>query len=235
MKKHLSVLMLANRGVVIKLTLIIVLTSAVQAFLFVTAMGSGVTLEETLEESRVVYAAGVGFLLASAALCTNCCSGCGYTLDRLSVSPRTVLIWWTVNNTAWYIIFWASQTITMLALCRHFAAAADAALVGPQTVFLAFYRNSYLHGLLPLEDGFILWRNLLLFPSLGFASACFSRALRRGRRSISPAVMILGAVLNFRADFSQSGGALVGCFILALFVLSACFWGLLTEGQNEPD
>lgn len=235
MKKYTSVLMLINRGLVIRLTLTALLTAVVQAALFFMAAGSGGALEATLDQSRIYIPAAAGFLLSSLFICLNCASGCALTLDRLSVSPGRILALHTLMNTLWYVIFWASQVLATLLLCRIFTAEAEAGLVGRQTVFLAFYRDSYLHGLMPLADSFLLARNLILIPALGFTTACFSHDLRHGRRSISAAVMVLGGGASFCAEITEAGGRLVICIILALFCAAACLWRYFTEGQNEPD
>ena len=50
------------------------------------------------------------------------------------------------------VIFWAAQVLFVLLLCRVYLAKADPACVNAQTVFLAFYRQKFLHSLLPLAE-----------------------------------------------------------------------------------
>ena len=218
MKKHLSVIMLAARSTIYKVLLLILVTGAVQAGLFWRARAESRTagaaldiyqvsnLETVLESSHIYLAAGLAFYLLCAILSLNGCefgSKVGYTLRRLAVSERTVTVWWAVYNTCCFVIFWMSQALIMLLLCRWYGAGATDGVFGPQSVFLAFYRDKYLHSLVPMAEISRWVRDIILCICLGTCTATFSYKLRRGKKGV--AIFVLAALTfgGFCAEMGQ--------------------------------
>ena len=99
---------------------------------------------------------------------------------------------------------------------------------GAQGVFVDFYRNSTLHGLLPLADGFVVGRNIAFLLLLAASTAYLQqRQHRKVKRfpfwCIAPA---LGVVRLLPVDYStsSSGGviaAVAALFFTAIFVMLA--------------
>ncbi|MFQ9916376.1 MAG: GntR family transcriptional regulator [Flavonifractor plautii] len=77
-------------------------------------------------------------------------------------------------------------------LCRRRLPRLAPEFSGPQALFLACYRDSYLHSLLPLDDCLLWVRNLSMCAALGTAAASFSFQRRMGRRAF--AVLPLAAL-----------------------------------------
>ena len=90
------------------------------------------------------------------------------------------------------LFFWAAHLGTLLALCAAALPRLAPEFSGPQALFLACYRDPYLHSLLPLDDWPLWARNLSMCAALGTSAACFSFQRRMGRRAF--AVLPLAAL-----------------------------------------
>jgi hypothetical protein len=229
MKKHLSVLMLVARSTIYKLLAVIFVMAAAEGALFyfvlnkaLVAQSAGLTpagLEQLFVQSRAAWVYAVSFLLVVALLCMTGCeygSKQGYTLRRLSVSERSIFLWQAAYNTFCFIFLWAAQIVIVFALCTLYLAKADPSAVSGQTVFLAFYRSSFLHSLLPLEETSRYIRNGILALGLGVSSACFSF---RQRRSEVGAEII--ALTSLSLVFFARGVGSLGNDVLVLLLSAA--------------
>lgn len=119
------------------------------------------------------------------------------TLRRLSVSQRAITLWNAVYNLAVILIFWAAQLITALALCRVYLGQADPSAVNGQTVLLAFYRQGFLHGLLPMADVDRWVYQIALTAGLAITAACGACRLRHGRAAVAPGMAAALGALTF--------------------------------------
>ena len=250
MKKHLSVLMLAVRSSIYKVLLLALATGAVQAGLFWAAkektgmteaaqdMLRTVNLETVLESSHIYLAAGIGFYLLCVILCMTGCgfgSKVGYTLRRLAVKERTTTLWWAAYNTCCFGIFWMSQILVMVLLCRWYGMEAADGTFGPQSVFLAFYRDGYLHSLMPMAEVSRWVRNIILCVCLGLCTATFSYQLRRGKKGVAIFLLAAGTfgtfcleMVNLAADIAVSVGALIVAGVSAVLI-----WEI--EGETDEN
>ena len=88
---------------------------------------------------------------------------------------------------------------------------------GVQDVFLVFYRNSFLHSLLPLDETSRYIRDLLLAAALGLETAYFPLCQRYGKPAISTGLMAGMTVVMFAGS--------TGSFVTDVMVmlLSAVF------------
>ncbi len=111
---------------------------------------------------------------------------------RLGLSDRAVFLTMAAQNAFCLLILWAWQTGLAIALavwwCRT-----HPALVGPQSVFVAFWRAPFLHGLLPLSDWPVWVRNILLCCALGVCAAKASLT----RHIVGPLIVGLLAIFLF--------------------------------------
>ena len=201
MKRHLSVLMLAARNTAYKITGILLVMAAAEGVLFYAAFQSARALgpyglELVITESRLALVCLAGFLGVCALLSLSGCElrggRLGYTMKRLSIREETTAVWWAVYNVLVFLIFWAAQLAIALALCYLYTLKADPAYVSSQTVYLAFYRQKFLHSLLPLEETSRYLRNAVLAVGLGVTAACLPVRQRSGMRSV--AVILLAAL-----------------------------------------
>lgn len=181
MKRISAVWMAAARVVVWKLLLIVILMAGAETVLFRRTYQGG--FGHFLEESRLWTV----FFLAMAALCVVLClQGCQfsgkpvYTLQRLPLSEKTVTRLWAAVHVGCLTVLWACQLgiVWGLWMCYN--------RFGPSSgqnleLFVHFYGNSFLHGLLPLADMTRHVRNVLWVLVLGFETAAFGYFQRRGR------------------------------------------------------
>ena len=108
---------------------------------------------------------------------------------------------------------------------------------GPQGVFVDFYRSGFLHGLLPLADGYVWARNALFVLALGCVTACIQLGLRRKGSRGWLVCMGLTFLLVLNLSVQYTAGRSTGIFhaITALLV-GLCFLGFgLTQTHNGKD
>lgn len=190
LKKHLSVFMLMARSSIYKVIGLFVLMAAAEWSLFYARLRQGATgdsfnLELVFDESHLMWVFGIGFLLITILLSRTGCefsSKVGYTLKRLSVSERFVFFWQSLYNILCYLMFWMVQILIVFGLCSLYVKMAPEGYVTNQTVFLAFYRNDFLHSLLPMEDAGFWMKNIMIVIAMGICSARFPMAQRKGSK-----------------------------------------------------
>lgn len=191
MRPHLSVLMLLARSTIYKVLGLLLALALVEGALFHLALvsnGSGdsgfVSLERAFAQSRIPIVFGVCFLVMTILIeRTGHAPGSKqeYTLWRLSVSERSVFAWQALYNTSCYIMLWAAQLFVALALCRLYLLRTNPAFTSHQTVLLAFYRNNFLHSLLPLDEVSRWVSNVAVIIGVGVTSASVPFERRRGK------------------------------------------------------
>ena len=100
-------------------------------------------------------------------------SGCksSYTLLRLKVSKKRQFAAKTVYNFLCLMMVFAVQILTAFVICRVYEAKLPSELVSPQYLFLTFYRNEFLHCILPMADWGKWICNFLLLLALAMDAA----------------------------------------------------------------
>ncbi len=149
-----------------------------------------------------------------------------YTLNRLSISPRAVVLWQGVFNSLVYLLFWGVQSLVLVLFCLLYQR--QGGHVGPQTFFLACWENALFHSFLPLEDGFRWLRNLAFFGAMGFTAACSAAQIRRKNNTLAA----LGLALAWIFAFVQHMGSLGVDIVLTLGVLA--WTGLSLYSAFQP-
>ncbi len=245
MKKHLSVLMLIAGSTIYKVLGLLAFMAAAEGALFTLTLrgsltayeaGLGMTAIETVFlRSRVSLVFAVCFLLLMVLLCTTGCeygSRQGYTLRRLSVPEQSVFLWQALFNSFCLLLLWAAQLAVALALCRLYAVRAPSGLVSGQTVFLAFYRSSFLHSLIPLSEVSRWARNIFLVLSLGAASANFSYRQRRGKIGAGAIAMASITLVFFSRDIGSMSSD-IGILLLTAVHTEETVRGVLRRRPDE--
>jgi hypothetical protein len=248
MKKHLSILGLFARQSLLPVLGILLLMCGMQAISFHFSLrdalvayqadvGGGFPQLEVLLPHAAVYAYfALGFILITALLCLNGCqfrTKSGYTWRRLSVSEHTVFLWQWLYNMLIYLLLWLVQTVFTFALCRYYLTAAPEAVLGTQTLFLAFWRSEYLHALLPLADVTLWVRNGLLLISLGLAAAIFPYKQRRGRYSGSAIALIPYTLITFERGIGEWSHVGLALTVTALVLGEWISMRLLSDDEGE--
>lgn len=250
MKKHLSVISLASRGVVYKLIIIIALTAAAQVIMFLRSLDTYILSEpsfgafsfaDVIFRAKLPLICGAGFVL----LCAACCfAGCelkgsriSYTYQRLRISESAVLAWQSGVNAMCFIIYWASQAAIAALLWVIWSKSGHAHGLIAQSALVFTYNNDYLHSLIPIEDYMRLARNIILCLGLGFCSAAFSFRQRRGKRAWGIFILAIITLFSFvqnmaegTADAAMIGFTLLDCGIVLFGVSSA-----MTEEYEDEE
>ena len=217
MKKYLSVIMLTARSSIYKIFPVIIIMVAAQYFLFSRKLclasvsegyvkGAFPSLEMVVFESHIMWVLFAAFLFITFFLCRTGCefkNKQGYTLKRLRISEKGVFFCQAIYNTTIYLILWGIQITAALWFCHMYVNDPSFGDLGPHTVFAAFYRNDFLHSLLPLAEFGIYIRDIILTIALGAASAVFPYKQRMGKIGFEMIVLTAACLLFFKVEMGS--------------------------------
>lgn len=249
MKKYISIFELFARNTIYKLLLILIAMVTVQIVMFQRAMTEwapiGVaeygileaveyySLEWMVDRSNNAGFMGVAFVLMTAVLCWNGCnigSKSNYTIQRLQVSEKAVFIMQSVYNSLCYVILLGVQLAVLLVQCMMYIEQSDN--VTNQTVFLAFYRNEFMHSVLPMESGFRWIVNGMIVISCGVAATLFTFLQRRGKLAWSLLVTVAAVVLGFVQELG-SQLIIVTAIVVFIVVGLATYFHVFMKNEDE--
>lgn len=182
-------------------------------------------------------------------------SGCksSYTLLRLKVSEKKQFVIKTVYNFLCLMLVFALQILAAIAICRLYEAKLPSELVSPQYLFLTFYRNEFLHCILPMADVGKWVCSFLLLLALAMDAACGGRVGNRsgsrgesgvGKRKgaggnvkngIVESVWIYGILVQWFVSGINSPIALLYAFLCLLIIGAALLklFGVIGGGSDE--
>lgn len=154
MNKQLSVMGLAARASMVPVLIASGLTAlAVGALTYLanpenTGGAAGV--------GAAPLAAAVGYLMVMVMLCLGGCgfgSQTAYTVRRLRLREELVDLWWAAYHAAMLLVLWALvATAALLGMQLKLQGLEPNWGVGPQSLMLLVYSDSFLHHLVPLAD-----------------------------------------------------------------------------------
>ena len=232
MKRYASVFALYTRSTVFFTLGVTLLGGAAQFLLLWLHMRSAAPAlpESAVPGSGAGIALLIAFLLLTAALCLpGGPPGAANTIKRLQIGERDVFMMHAGVCAVAYLFFWAAQIAVYAGFCLYFIKARPS-LAGEQALFLASFRSSLFHSLLPLRDTALWVRNALFIVSLSLVCAETPWLARRrmysftgapaaalvcvffvrgldDRMKLAPAVMLLIAVCGkLFYDFYMAGG-----------------------------
>lgn len=231
--KHLSVLMLYVRSVIVPLIGILVLMGAVQTGLFLWAVQRGADSLESAVQSAFLWQIFFGSIILLIIFLYKI-NGGGYTLRRLRISERAVFLWQCLANFFCFALLWMAEVFVVTALCRYFLAQPAVAGMSNQALFLAFYRSKFLHSVLPLEE-VSRWIYLLLsFGSLAFVTADTAVRKRYGGYIRNNASLSL-AVVAVLCYFARPLGSMASDVILSLLHSALILYALWDVWFNAEE
>ena len=182
MKKQLSVFALHARAAIGRLALVLLGTLALDAAAYalfgLRMYPPSLTGSALVTALRVVFSLGLLVCQLLLAACFGTGSRYGYTLRRLQIPETRVLLWSGVCNALCFACVWCVQLMASVGTAALHAADARYA-EGAQGIFVDFYRSEFLHGLLPLADGYLWVRNVVFVLALGVLTAYMQLGLRR--------------------------------------------------------
>ena len=232
MKRYASVFALYTRCTVFFTLGVTLLGGAAQFLLLWLHMRSAAPAlpELCIPGSGAGIALLISFLLLTAALCLpGATPGTANTLKRLQIGERGTFMMHAGVCAVAYLFFWAAQIAVYAGFCLYYIKARPS-LAGEQALFLASFRSSLFHSLLPLRDTALWVRNALFIVSLNLVCAETPWLARRrmysftgvpaaalvcvffvrgldDRMKLAPAVMLLIAVCGkLFYDFYMAGG-----------------------------
>lgn len=105
------------------------------------------------------------------------------------MDERTLTLCWGGHNALCLLVFWGAQAAWALFLCRFAMAHAAQTPFNDMSLFLAFFRNGFLHSLLPLQEYSRAIRNGIFLLCLGLTAALLflpAAARTQGLRHTAP-------------------------------------------------
>ncbi len=224
MKKFTSVFGLIARSSIFKLLITFILLGALELFLFYRKLSAAIMsewqhpnvtlspLEGLVSDSGIPWLFALAFVAVTVFLCmtgTQYSSKSGYTLARLSITEKQVFFCQTLYNIIIYLVLWAYQ-IALFAIAAYlYTSLSPVEYIGEQSVFLAFYRNKFMHCILPLSEVLLWIRNVAIAVGLGFAAAEFPYNQRGGKFGIT----VIGYSLYTLIFFVRSMGNIWNCIV----------------------
>lgn len=245
MKQHLSVFAWAARSTVIKVLAILAAMTAVEAA-FIYFYFNQIISEENfygsisgmVSESRIRLIFGIAFVLICFLLLTTGSelfkSKVRYTLQRLSVSETAVVLWQTAYNAIVFLTMWALQLAVMLIASKMYMEIADPASTSEQSIFIAFYKDGFLHSLLPLDETSRYVRNILLLLAISISIAYFNYNQRNDKKSIAIFIIVSITVKCFSRELSSFGMDMV-ISIISLIAIVNSLYGVIKGEKNESE
>jgi len=246
MNKQLSVMGLAARA-----SMVPVLIAAGLTALAVGALTYLANPEHTGGAAGVGAApltAAVGYLMVMVMLCLGGCgfgSQTAYTVRRLRLREELVDLWWAAYHAAMLLVLWALVAYLVLYIAALVAWRYPVLLgmqlklqglepnwgVGPQSLMLLVYSDSFLHHLLPLADAAVWVTDAALLMANALAAALFIRSQRRGRLTLCPVATTIVTLYTFTIWLSD--GTWMICLLAALAMAGCTLTLLLTGGERR--
>ena len=158
MKRYQSVFEMITRSSIYKVLLVVGGMLVAEAILFWNALMylGGACLEEHIDQSYYSIVFKIAYVLITIAIVfpgMNIGSTQTYTLQRLRIKERWIYGLQIIYNLLAYMILWGAQLAMLLVSAVLYQKyLPEGALWTNQTLFIAFYRNDFMHSILPLED-----------------------------------------------------------------------------------
>lgn len=193
-------------------------------------------LDDVIGLSRAPVVCAVGF---TAIVAVMCLTGCGYgvktdyTVRRLRVREKTACLLWAGYHAAMLLFFWAVLALTLYGVLLHSQGKVPEwyGQVGPQTMMMLCYTDTFLHHLMPLQDPAMWGLSISSVLAVSFTTVLFSYRQRHG--SFSPLVLLAlgGTIGSFFCGLMLSAAYLL-LMLLLLGVAGAAFCILMGGDDN---
>lgn len=243
MKKHLSVLMLFARCTIYKVLGILVLMCGLEFLLFNRAMAKAQSeglpgLEYVVEKSWIniiFFIALLGSYLLLSSVGSSKKIKYSYTLNRLRITENWIFFWQGLYNALCFALLLFVQIAAAVLLCHYYVENSGDATITHQTIFLAFYRNTFLHSLLPFDEAYSVAASVILLLILGLTSALIPMLERHGRgHGIWLYFAWLCTIYAFRRDVGAFGINMM-IYILTFIIIAYTIYFLLTKEARHDN
>ena len=218
MKKVLSVFELLTRNTIYKILFVFVALGGVELLMFWNRLKEqldlqnqygygevgGSSFEYIVNSSHQFGWYTAAFVAVTVILGLSTCnfgSRQGYTLKRLRVSEREVFWIQSVSNFLCYVLLLGVQLGILLIMgCLYIKYMGTAT---NQTMFLAFYRNAFMHSILPMEEWPRMIINLCMYGSMAVTAATVPY-FQRNKKFGWEAVVVTGILaVGFEAELGS--------------------------------
>ena len=240
MKKYLSVFMLIARCSIYKVFGLLILMAGCEFLAFSCKLSAGKGDLYVLED---VFSGGfcdlIFFICAAVLLFLLSRMGTFkgvktmYTLSRLSVSKKCVFWIESLYDTLCFIILWLFQVVLAVGLCYYYIHAAGSESATEQTIFLAFFRNVFLHSLLPFDEPFSLICNLLLALVIGITIAQIPWSERSNKMSFFTLYIIFVVHNIFLREAGDLWQPAIICIAAVIVIANAIYFTFKKEAADE--
>ena len=155
-----------------------------------------------------------------------------YTLKRLRIKESHIFWLQAAYNLLAYVLLWGIQLVVILISAVVFAKnLPDGITWSNQTLFIEFYRNAFMHSVLPLEDVSGWWILALIGILTALSAAKFTRLQREGKFGGELIILVLAVLIAFpRALGSDIAFILV--VICMIGAVMASGWGVRKLGGD---
>ena len=229
--------MLFVRSTIYKVLGILVLMCGLEFLLFNRAMTRAQSegmpgLEWVVEKSWihvVFFIALLGTFLLLASVGSSKKINYAYTLNRLRITENWILFWQGLYNTLCFALILFVQISAAILLCHYYVENSVDATITHQTIFLAFYRNAFLHSLIPFDEVYSISANIIVLFIFGLTSALIPMLERHGRgHGIWLYLAWWSAVYAFRRDLGDFVTNMV-IYIITFIIIAYTIYFLLTK------
>lgn len=220
---------------------IILLTSAVQVWLFLRTeyLWSDMadnwniqSFEWVLDEEGIALVGKLSFVLLLGAVVLPCASvrnRNAYTLRRLRIGENQVTAIWALIFSGYFLISWAVQLGVVLWMASCYARVAG---MGVMDLFVAAYRSTYFHTLLPLAEIWGYVRNGVICLSWGAMGSLIARYVRHGGKSFLAVGMVVLTGWLLPTDMATAGNDIM-LSVLLLAMVGLQIYLMVGGGANE--
>ena len=247
MKKYISIFELFARNTIYKILLVLIAMGITQVAMFRKVMYEWIpmdyynldfqaiehyTLEYMVDQSKSVIFMAIAFVLITVILCLNGCnmgSKSSYTLWRLQVTEKKIFTMQSIYNSLCYMLLFGFQIVVFFIQSSMYTENAE--YVTNQTVFLAFYRNDFMHSVLPLE-GTMRWiASVLMVLGCGVATTVFTYQQRRGKVAWSLFLVVACILVGFKEGLGEQIALLIAMIIWGMIIIS--YYARKTQKEEE--
>ena len=196
MKKYLSVFEMIARCSIYKVLLVLISMLIAQGICFYMTMlsPSGLGIEDYIEQSQFSLIFEIAHLLITIILVIpgmDIGSKQSNTLKRLRIKEKRIFWLQSLYNMLAYVLLWGAQLAMLLGCCLVYQKnIPTGTTLTNQTMFLAFYRNDFMHTILPLEDTPGWWMLVVICVTTAFTAAEFTKLRREGKFGFEILILI---------------------------------------------
>ena len=227
MNRNTSVWMLLAGGSAVRLWVVLGVTAVIEAGAFAAFGRDAENFGEAVRLSRLSWICAAAFGAFCLILSLNGCQSdtrLDDTFGRLKTSGRTVFFCQCAYNTLCLLLLWGAQTTIVFLLSRWYLPLHTES-AGHQGLLVDFYRNGFLHGLLPLSEWSRWTRNIVSVWTLGVLMASVPLRQRQGRRTVLPVVTAAAAALTAGGFSSMLGSRVYDFALSAILLIPALLYG----------